>query len=194
MAQTSLESSPTTDNGFSARHAATLQDGRVLVINPETRIAFVDPFLLAARSESSVFEHIVRRVSTFGFVLVSIISTLVLLRAAPPHFLGIVALWLLGGVTARMVARKRRREHGDFLFDFEAGTLQVQPLAGPFCSVSLARCSIRTTRSGDPDAAVWILAHSDRTTLRIGRGSESDVDRVLAILRRHHVPVERLHE
>lgn len=194
MAQTSPASSPTTDPGFCARHAATLLQGRILVTNPETRIAFVEPFLLAARSESSVFETIVRRVSSFGFVLVCIIGTLVLLRAAPPHFLGIVALWLFGGVAARVIARRRRSEHGDFLFDFDAGTVQAQRLAGPFLSVSLASCSVQTARSGDPDAAVWILVRTDHTTLRMGRGSESDVDRVLAILRRHHIPVERLHE
>lgn len=178
-----------------ARHAAALQDGRPLVRHAETHIAFVDPFLLAARSESSVFEHIIRRVSTFGFVLSCIITTLVLLRAAPPHFLGIVAFWLIGGVVSRLLARQRRAQHGAVLFDFEAGTLEAQLLNGTFLSFPLAVCSVRTERSGDPDAAVWVLASaSDRTTLRIGRGSEADVDRILAILRRHHVPVARRHE
>ncbi|NUP04453.1 MAG: hypothetical protein HOW73_00140 [Polyangiaceae bacterium] len=182
-----------------AQHQRALEHGRVLLRAKESLIAFDAPFLLACRSEGAVLELAIFRVTAFAFLLSGVIGTLVALRAAPPHIGAVVAVWLVGSVVARVFVRRRRGEHGRILLDFEAMSLHARTLAGTEYRLPLSECRIRTELSEDGEAPVWIILFSTtdegkgpkQLKLRLGRGAEHEVDRVLTVLRSHHVAVER---
>jgi len=175
------------------RHRAVMDEGRTLVKGGEARVVMVDPFLLAARSTGASLELGIRRVTTFAFVLSAIIGTL-LVTGLVPRMLGvIVALWLVAAVTARIVAAKRRHQHGWVLIDFEAGRVEARTLAGDELVAPLDTARVVTDRSADEQAPVWIILAIPGRMLRLGRASEEDAERTLAVFRRHHVRVERGH-
>lgn len=179
------------------RHHEILDAGRTLLHGAESVVAFDSPFVLAAASDGAVFELAIRRVTAFAFLLSAVIGTLVVIRAAPLLIGMIVVVWLVGSVCARLFVRRRRNELGCTLIDFESGVVLARSLSGRRRRLSLDACHVRTTPSEDGDAPIWLLlvARPDgtprETILRMARGREADVDRVLTVMRRHHVRVER---
>ncbi len=173
------------------RHRAVLEEGRTLARSGETRIAVLDPFLMAARSTGENLELGIRRVTTFAFVLSGIVGTLILSGAAPWMLGVIVASWLLASLLARLFAARRRREHGSVLIDFEAGRVQATTLTGDELDWPLEQVLVRTDRSADEQAPIWLLLVAGRRLLRLGRATEENAERTLAVFRRYHVRVER---
>jgi hypothetical protein len=181
-----------------ARHAEAFERGRTLLRTDESRIVLDEPFLLASRSEGRVLELTIRRVTAFAFLLSGVIGTFLLVGAAPPMIAAVVAIWIAGSIAARVFLRRRRAELGRVLLDFERSSLYARTLSGAEHRAPLSRCRVLTEPSEDGEAPVWILMHLTDVPgtgrpirLRLGRGSDADVDRVLTVLRRHHVPVER---
>lgn len=173
------------------RHRAVLEEGRTLVKGGETRVAILDPFLLAARSTGENLELGIRRVTTFAFVLSGIVGILIITGAAPWMLGVIVGSWVVASVVARMIAARRRREHGSVLVDFEEGRVLGVPLTGETLDVPLAEVCVRTDRSADEQAPIWLLLVAGRRVLRLGRATEEDAERTLAVFRRYHVRVDR---
>jgi hypothetical protein len=175
------------------RHRAVMDAGRTLLKSGEDRVAMLDPFLLAAQSTGASLELAIRRVTTFTFVVSAIIGTL-LVTGLVPRLLGvIVALWLVSAVTARLIAARRRHQHGSVLIDFETGRCEARTLAGEELLAALDTARVVTDRSADEQAPVWILVAIPGRMLRLGRATEEDAERTLAVFRRHHVRVERGH-
>jgi hypothetical protein len=173
------------------RHRAVLEDGRTLVRTGETRVTMLDPFLLAAYSTGADLELAIRRVTTFAFVLSGIVGTLIVTGAAPWMLGVIVGSWLIASVVARVIAARRRHQHGSVLIDFELGRVVAETLAGDALDLPLETVSVRTDRSADEQAPIWILLVAGRRTLRLGRATDEDAERTLAVFRRYHVRVER---
>lgn len=171
-----------------------LEDGRALLKTRESLVALDAPFLLAARSEGAILDLAVRRVTTFAFVLSGVVGLLVLTRIAPAPLAAIVALWLVASVGARLVLRRRRRQNGRFLVDFEHGRVVGDAVDGTRVDAPLAAFRVRTERSGDEESPIWILLVSPEHVLRLGRGPEEAVDRVLTTLRSQRLTIERAHD
>jgi hypothetical protein len=173
------------------RHRAVLEEGRTLVKHGETRVTIVDPFLLAARSTGHDLELAIRRVTTFAFVLSAIVGTLIVTRLVPWMLGIIVGSWLIASVIARVFSARRRHEHGEVLVDFEQGRVFAVTLAGGSFDLPLSEVWVRTDRSADEQAPIWLLLVAGRRVLRLGRATEEDAERTLAVFRRYHVRVER---
>ena len=173
------------------RHRAVLEEGRTLVNGGENRVTIVDPFLLAARSSGEGLELAIRRVTTFALVLSAIVGTLILTRAAPWMLGVIVGSWLIASLVARVFAARRRHEHGDVLVDFEQGRVVATTLAGDALDLELSDVCVRTDRSADEQAPIWLLLVAGPRGLRLGRATEEGAERTLAVFRRYHVRVER---
>jgi hypothetical protein len=173
------------------RHRAVLEEGRRLVESGEARVAIVDPFLLAARSSGENLELAIRRVTTFAFVLSAIVGTLIVTRLVPWMLGVIVGSWLIASVVARVFAARRRHEHGEVLVDFEQGRVIAATLAGDALDLAISEVSVHTDRSADEQAPIWLLLVAGGRVLRLGRATEEDAERTLAVFRRYHVRVER---
>ncbi len=183
------------ETGFDARFAAIEGEGRTLLVSRESRVTFLEPFHLAARAESSAVDQAVRRVSMFAFVLSGIIFVLAAVRAAPLPIAGFGLVWIGAALLARFVARKRRQELGRVIVDFENDAVISAPLQGPERTLPLAGARAVSEPSNDGEAPVWIMLHLEGgVRLRLCRGQERDVDRVLTALRKQRVEVVRAHE
>lgn len=178
------------------RHRKVLSQGQVLLSSSESRIVFDPPFVLASQSEGRVLEGAIVWVTRFAFLLSALIGTLVVVRAAPPLLGAVVGVWTVASICARLFARARRRQLGSFLLDFESGQLSARMLSGSKLEIALSEVRARTERSADSEAPVWLLVtdRAAKQTLRLGRGPGHDVDRVLAVLRRHQIHVDRKHD
>lgn len=172
------------------RHRAVLAEGRTLVRSGEAHVAMLDPFLLAARSTGENLELAIRRVTTFAFVLSAIVGTLIVTGAAPWMLAVIVGSWLVAAVVARTVAARRRHQHGEILIDFEQGRVLASTIAGDDLEVPLSEVTVRTDRSADEQAPIWLLLVTARGLLRLGRATAEDAERTLAVFRRYHVAVD----
>lgn len=187
-----MDPAPPLAGGFDiTRHKEILETGRVLMRGEESVVAMDGPLLLAAHSEGKILELAIRRVTTFAFVLCGIIGTLVITRIAPSLLGVIVVVWLCGAIGARVFVRRRAHQHGRIFIDFDGSTLRAHTRAGTDLEAPLDRCRVRTERSGDADEPVWIFVSWDDHLLRLGRGAEEDVNRVLMVLRKHRLPVAR---
>ncbi len=171
-----------------------LEEGRPLLSTRESLIVLDAPFLLAARSEGAILDLAVRRVTAFAFVLSAVVGILVLTRIAPAPLAAVVSLWLVASVGARLVVRRRRRQHGSFLLDFEHGRVVGDALDGTRIEGALAAFRARTERSGDEESPIWILLVSPEHVIRLGRGPEEAVDRVLVALRSQRLAIDRAHD
>lgn len=171
-----------------------LAEGRPLLSTRESLIALDAPFLLAARSEGATLDLAVRRVTAFAFVLSSVVGLLVLSRVAPTPLAAIVTVWLVASIGARLFLRRRRRQHGRFLLDFDRGRVFGEALDGASIDAPLGGFRVRTVRSGDEESPIWILLVSPEHVIRLGRGPEEAVDRVLATLRGQRLSVDRAHD
>lgn len=180
---------------FDARFAAIEADGRRLLASRESRATLLEPFLLATEAHAVAVDHAVRRVTLFAFVLSAIVLGLAATRVAPLPIAGFALLWAAAAAIARLAARRMRRELGRAVVDFEAETVDASPLHGPPVSLPLAGARVVSEPSADGDAPVWVVFHAQSgVRLRLCRGQERDVDRVLAVLRKHRIEVVRAHD
>jgi hypothetical protein len=180
---------------FDARFAGIEAEGRRLLASRESRATLHEPFLLATEAHSVAVDQAVRRVTLFAFVLSAIVLGLAVTRVAPAPIAGFALVWAGAAGIARLAARRMRRELGRAIVDFEAESVEASPLAGPPLSLPLAGARVVSEPSADGDAPVWVVFHSQTgVRLRLCRGEERDVDRVLAILRKHRVEVVRAHD
>lgn len=177
---------------------AVLREGHSLIRKEHVHVAHHDPFLLALRTTPGFIEQAILRVSTFAFVLSGIVATIVAVGAAPWPIGFLVAVWLVMATFARLFVRRRRRELGDHLVDFERslfahlapGVRRVVPLD----AIALATADdpldekarwvtvrIRTpARAGSSDAA-------SQTFFRIAYGTPIELERLLFLFRRYGV-------
>ncbi|NUO53069.1 MAG: hypothetical protein HOV80_29835 [Polyangiaceae bacterium] len=180
---------------FDARFAAIEAEGRRLLTSRESRATLLDPFLLATEAHSVAVDQAVRRVTLFAFVLSAIVVGLAVTRVAPLPIAGFALVWAAAAGIARLFARRMRRELGRSIVDFEAETVEASPLDGRPLSLPLAGARVISEPSADGDAPVWVIFHAQSgVRLRLCRGEERDVDRVLAILRKHRIEVIRAHD
>jgi hypothetical protein len=172
------------------RFDKTLAEGRRLLVSAESVVA-MSPLLLAARSEGTLVELIVRRVVQFALVLSAILALLIAIGAVPALVGTIVGVWLLMCGGAKLFVKRRRGELGEMMVDLDAGVCRVETLDGQSRSLRLSELSVETSRSADESAPVWVVVRFGRRKFRMGRGAESDAERLLGILRGFHVKVAR---
>lgn len=155
-------------------------------------IALLAPFLIVSESDCAALELGVRRVSTFAFLLIGIIGTLVLIGAIPRMMAVMPTAWLGAVGLARWAVRRARAHHGRFVLDLEAGTWSFAARDGSTASGALADLIIRQEGSDDDDAPTWFVARDLRggRRIRLGRADEASRLAVLHQLRAHHVPLE----
>ncbi len=172
------------------RYRETMAAGRRLLSSGESSVV-MSQLLLASFSEGPVIELAVRRVVAAALLLSGIIGTLILVGAVPPLIGAITASWLIGSGLSVLYVRRRRGQLGSLLMDFDASTVRFETLRGNSEQHALSAVSIETTRSADAAAPVWVLLVTPSGFFRIGRGTESDAERLLGIFRGYHVPVKR---
>jgi hypothetical protein len=165
-------------------------DGRSLLVSRESRVMFVEPFLVSTRCASAAVDAAVRRITLFAFVVAAVVGALIVARAAPAPLGGFALMWLLGALAGRLWARRRRRELGRAILDFDAETVRLSPQGGGELQLPTAGAVVTRETSNDEEAPLWlVIRFADGTRMRLCRGEERDVDRVLAVLRRFHVSV-----
>jgi hypothetical protein len=110
-----------------------------------------------------------------------------------PRLLGtIVAAWLLGVLAARLVARRRRAQHGRFLVDFEAERVSAEPMRGPSYEAPLEGARLRVVAATDALAPLWLwLVLGDGRALRLAKADDPALSSIVRMFRTHGVPVER---
>ncbi|MBL9024288.1 MAG: hypothetical protein JNL21_18990 [Myxococcales bacterium] len=178
--------------GFDERFAAAEEGGRSLLVAREARVTFAEPFVLATRCEATSFDLAVRYVTLFAFVVAGVVGVLVVVRAAPAPVAIFAVFWVIAAFGARRWAKRRRSELGRAILDFEAETLTLAPLSGSTRTAPLGDAIVRRETSNDEEAPLWlVLTLRDGTSVRLCRGEERAVDRVLAVLRRFHVEVAK---
>lgn len=175
---------------FDERFATAEADGRTLVVSRESRVWFHEPFVLASTCDSKLVEGGLRHITAFALAVAGIVTILILVRAAPAPLAIFALVWIAGAVFARRWARKRRRELGRTLLDFEFEKATFAPLEGSTTELPLeGACAVKEA-SNDDEAPIWlVLRLADGTRIRLCRGEDRDVDRVLVVLRRFHVRV-----
>jgi hypothetical protein len=158
-------------------------------------VCHVEPFLLATRCEAAAFDAAVRRVTLFAFVLSAVVTALIAIGAVPRPMAIIVSVWVAGALGGRAFARRRRRQLGAALIDFEHGRIERFPLRGPRVDRTLDGATARTETSSDEEGPIWlVLQWPDGDRVRLCRGNVQEIDRVLVLLRRYKVPVDAAHE
>ncbi len=180
---------PADPRRFDARFAEIEAEGRELLRSRESRVALKEPFLLAARQESSAIDQTVRLVTLFAFVLSAVVVTLVVVRAAPAPIGLIVLVWVVAALTARAVARRARRALGRVIVDFEQDELETCPLEGPARRVSISGLRGEALPTTDDEAPACLVLHGEGGPIRLCRGVDREIDRVAALLRKYRVEV-----
>ncbi len=176
---------------FDEAFGAVEADGRSLLVSRESRVAFLEPFVVSTRCASAAVDTAVRRITLFTFVVAAIVGTLIAVRAAPAPLGGFAIMWLCGALAGRLWARRRRRELGRAVLDFETETARLSPLEGVEREVAIRGAVVTRETSNDEEAPLWlVMRFHDGSRIRLCRGEERDVDRVSAILRRFHVSVQ----
>ena len=179
-----VSSSPTFDD-VAAR-------GRLLMSNLDAKVFRDPPFLLACECDGRPLDLAIKRVSLFAFVLSAIIGTIVALRAAPLPIASIAVFWFAAASAARLFARRRRREHGAFVIDFEHDVVHVRGAAGDSAAIAVASgASIAIQSSPDPAAPYWLVFRpSAGRAFRIARGTAAELTGVLRVFREYNVEVK----
>jgi hypothetical protein len=175
---------------FDQRFASAESEGRALLTSRESKVSFQDPFLLASRCESQFVDLGLRHITLFAFVVAGIVAILIAVKAAPAPLGLFAAVWITGALLARRWAKRRRAELGRALLDFESDRVSFVPIEGSAKELPLSGTSASKEASNDEEAPIWLVIRlSDGTKIRLCRGEDRDVDRVLVVLRRFHVKV-----
>ena len=123
-------------------------------------------------------------------MVAAVVGALIAVRAAPAPIGGFAVMWLCGALAGRVWARRRRRELGRTIFDFETDTVRLSPLDGGELELPIAGAVVARETSNDEEAPIWlVMRFANGSRMRLCQGEERDIDRVLAILRRFHVKV-----
>jgi hypothetical protein len=161
---------------------------RVLLQNPDGTVRLEGDTLLVATCDGAHLEHIVRRVTTFALAVSSIVATLALTRVAPRPVALFAVGWVAAAVAARVWVMRRRREHGVFTVDFDAGIVRAAARTGPVEWPLDAQVAAELTDPDDPsDHARWLLLRRGRAILRLAHAPPADLRAVLYVLRKHGV-------
>jgi hypothetical protein len=169
-----------------------LDGARRLLSNLDGSVHHDAPFRLVFVCDGEAFDHAVRRITRFALLLCVVLSAIVAVGAVP-RLIGLIVLAWLGGVALAMaIARKRRREHGRVLVDFEAERVDAEPRRGePFTS-SLAGAKLRVVAATDALAPLWLwLVLADGRALRLAKSDDLGLAPIVSLFRRYHVPIER---
>ena len=160
-------------------------EGRLLIDNVDGTARLESELRLVCKTEGGAMDHVVRRVTTFAFVVSAIVATLALARVAPRP-IGIFAItWLACAIVARGWSTRRLREHGRFTFDFARSAVVVENPDGKWEQPLDAEVTIERTDDETPgEHARWLLLKRRGVVLRIARGTPDELGRVLYVLRR----------
>lgn len=174
------------------RFLAAIAEGRTLLSGVDGRVCHLPPFVLAIESRPGPWDALMRHVTTVAFVLSTLHGTLVLVGVIPKLFAVVILGWIVPSVVLRALARRRRATLGDTLVDFEHETVEHMPLVGAGWNEPLAGSTVRVRTSVDRDAPLVVdLSTARGRRVRIGRGPEPAVDRLLALLRSYAVTILR---
>jgi hypothetical protein len=165
--------------------------GRTMLANLDCRVSHDAPFLLACECEGRALDLAIRRVSLFALSLSGIIGTIVALRAAPLPIGSIAVFWLVASLAARLFARRRAREHGRFVIDFEHDRVTHETMSGAIAVVALAKStSVEVIEGVDALAPYWlVLRPVPGIRWRIARGTHDELRPLLRIFRGYHFDV-----
>jgi hypothetical protein len=177
---------------FDGRFASALEDARPLVVGRETRIAMAEPFVLVCDASGEVLDLAVRRITLFAFALSAIVGGLVVARAAPKPVAALAAAWFVPASIARLLARRRRRQLGRTLVDFETSEVLHAPVGGGLRVTSLVGAVVALHPSLDGEAPIWlVLQPKSGAHIRLGRGTTDDIDRCLYVFRKYRIDIDR---
>lgn len=172
---------------FGEKFARIEREGRPLVRNVEAKVFVIDPFLVASICTGTPLETAVAKVSAFAFVLSAIIAVLVFVGAAPKPIGGIAVMWLVTGIAARLYVRRRRREHGRFVVDFEASTIAGETVDGE--PIALGLGGVRILPAVDEALPLSVCLEAAGRRLRFARTSEEDATKLLYFFRKYNVRI-----
>lgn len=172
---------------FGERFARIEREGRPLVRNVEAKVFVEEPFLLASVCTGTPLETAVAKVSSFAFLLSSIIALLVVVGAAPKPIGGIAVFWLVTGLLARWFVARRRAEHGRFIVSFETTTIHGESMNGE--ALELPLTEVKVLPAVDEALPLWICVESAGHRLRFARTSEDDATKLLYFFRQYGVTI-----
>jgi hypothetical protein len=184
--------------------------GRMLFDNEDGAARHLAPFVVAGACTGDAIALLVHRVALFALALGSLLATLVSVGVIPGPFLAFALMWGAGGAVALTMSRRRQREHGRYLIDFETGELfhlahgdsparrrwrrfELKQDARWTRSPPGASDSERAARPwGEregPEARTWLIVQVSATgpRVRIGRGTEAELSKIFMLLRQYGV-------
>ncbi len=153
----------------------------VLVENADGTIVRRDDGAIVCACEGRDLQLAMRAVSTFAFVVASVVSALVLTKMIPALLMTIPIVWLTVAGVAFELARRRRRRLGVFVFDASSLVLTQshgRKVIGSWKFEAIRLVTVERgegttdTELGDVDghARRWIIVDvGAERTLRLGR-------------------------
>lgn len=179
-------------DGFESRFAAATREGRPILVARESRIVYVEPFILAAEVEPGFLDLAIRRVTTIAFILATIVGGIVISGSAPKMIGFIAGAWFVPACIARIYNHRRKKQLGKVLVDFERERLERMPRTGAVEAFSLSDVVIEITEAEDGETPWWVVARPrGHGLIRLGMGTNDDVRRLSFVFRRYGVAVKK---
>ena len=161
---------------------------RVLLRNHDGTVELEGETTLVAVCEGLALESVVRGVSTFAFVVATIVGALALTGVAPRPVALFAVTWVVAATIARRWAARRRREHGRVTIDLDARVVRAATRADARELPLDEAVAIEVEAPDDPpDHPRWLLLRRGADRLRLAHGRPEELRAVLYVLRRHGV-------
>lgn len=160
----------------------------MLLRNDDGTVELEGETVLVATCDGLALDHVVRGVSTFAFVVASIVGVLAATGVAPRPVGLFAVTWIVAGGIARRWAARRRREHGRVRIDLDARVVHASTRADARDLPLDDAVVVDVEDADDPsDHPRWLVLRRGDDRLRLAYARTEEVRAVLYVLRRHGV-------